>query len=276
MKLSWIWSLPLIATMTLSACGTTDGGAGHKDVPAAPVGPAGDAQSLTAYHWKLQQAFTPTGGEDQTWFLTSGNPNLQLDFNDQRVQVKNLCNVVTAPYRTVGDRLELQRAMSTLRACNDPGLMQLEQKVTRQLPRAQRWAVQLGADKQQPARLTLTFIDGTRWQLEGAPTAQTQYGSAGETMFLEVAPQRVACSHGVIKDYQCLKVREIRYGDNGVKTYASDWQNFYSEIEGYKHEAGVRNVLRLQRYKRQNVPADASSFAYKLDLVVESETVKPK
>ena len=86
----------------------------------------------------------------------------------------------------------------------------------------------------------------------------------------------MACSHGVIKDYQCLKVREIRYGDNGVKTYASDWQNFYSEIEGYKHEAGVRNVLRLQRYKRQNVPADASSFAYKLDMVVESETVKPK
>lgn len=274
MKLSWIWSLPLIATMTLSACGTTDGGAGHKEVPAAPAGPAGDAQSLTAYHWKLERAFTPTGGEDQTWFLSSNKPSLQLDFSDQRVQVKNLCNAVIAPYRTVGDRLELQRAMSTLRACGDVSLMQLEQKVARQLPRAHRWAVQLGVDKQ-PARLTVTFIDGTRWQLEGSPTAQTQYGSAGETIFLEVAPQRVACSHGVIKDYQCLKVREIRYADNGVKSSTGDWQNFYSEIEGYKHEAGIRNVLRLQRYKRQNVPADASSFVYKLDLVVESETVKP-
>jgi len=39
-------------------------------------------------------------------------------------------------------------------------------------------------------RLTLTFIDGTRWQLDGSPTAQTQYGSAGERIFLEVAPQR--------------------------------------------------------------------------------------
>ncbi|MBN9325065.1 MAG: DUF4377 domain-containing protein, partial [Delftia acidovorans] len=44
-------------------------------------------------------------------------------------------------------------------------------------------------------------------------------------------------------------------------------------IEGYKHEPGIRNVLRIQRYKRQNVPADASAYAYVLDMVVESERV---
>src|SRR5260221_1131106 len=87
-----------------------------------------------------------------------------------------------------------------------------------------------------------------------SPTAQTQYGSAGERIFLEVAPQRTACNHPLIKDFQCLRVREIRYGDNGVKTSTGEGENFYSEIEGYKHEPGIPNVLRIQRYKRQNVP----------------------
>ena len=85
------------------------------------------------------------------------------------------------------------------------------------------------------------FLTARRWsansQLDGSPTAQTQYGSAGERIFLEVAPQRTACNHPLIKDFQCLRVREIRYGDNGVKTSTGEWENFYSEIEGYKHHA---------------------------------------
>ena len=40
-----------------------------------------------------------------------------------------------------------------------------------------------------------------------------------------------------------------------------------------RHTPGVRNVLRIDRYQRQNVPADASRYLYVLDLVVESETV---
>ena len=274
MKPRWTWCLPLIASLMLAACGTTEGGGARK---AGPSGPAGDAKSLAAYHWKLQQAFTPAGGEDQTWFLTpgSGKGPLELDFADQRVAVKNLCNVMSSGYSIEGQRINMQRAMSTLRACNDNQLMQLEQKVSRILPLAKQWAVQLGVGQEAP-RLTLQFIDGTQWQLDGTPTSDTKYGSAPERIFLEVAPQRVACSHGVAKDYQCLKVRELRYGDNGVKTFTGQWENFYSEIEGYKHEPGVRNVLRVNRYKRQNVPADASSYAYVLDMVVESAIEKGK
>ena len=130
--------------------------------------------------------------------------------------------------------------------------------------------MQLGTSPAEQPRLTVQFIDGTRWQLQGSPTAQTQYGSAPERIFLEVGPQRKACTHGVMKDAQCLQVREIRYADNGVKTYTGQWENFYSEIEGYKHEAGVSNVLRINRFKRQNVPADASSYVYVLDMVVSS------
>lgn len=270
MKFRWTWCLPLVASMTLAACGTTGGGGAGKPGPSGPTGPAGDAASLTAYHWKLQQAYTPAGNEDQSWFLSSSQAPIELDFVDQRVVVKNLCNVISSAYSIEGQRINLQRGMSTLRACNDNQLMMLEQQVARILPTAKQWKVQLAGSAAEQPRLTLQFIDGTRWQLNGKPTAQTQYGSAPERLFLEVAPERKACSHGVIKDYQCLQVREIRYGDNGVKTYTGQWENFYSEIEGYKHEAGVSNVLRINRFKRQNVPADASSYVYVLDMVVSS------
>ena len=38
----------------------------------------------------------------------------------------------------------------------------------------------------------------------------------------------------------------------------------------------ARNVLRLQRYTHKQVPADASKYAYVLDMVVESEAPKAK
>ena len=52
-----------------------------------------------------------------------------------------------------------------------------------------------------------------------------------------------------------------------------EWQFLYQDIEGYAHEPGMRNVLRLNRYTIANPPADGSSVAYVLDMVVESEMV---
>lgn len=272
MKFRWTWCLPLIASVTLAACGTTGGGGASKP---GPSGPAGDAQSLTAYHWKLQQAFTPAGAEDQSWFLDSTRAPIELNFVEQRALVKNLCNTMSASYSVEGQRLNVQKAMSTLMACGDSNLMALEQKVARILPTTKQWNVQLGASAAELPRLTLQFIDGTRWQLEGRPTAQTQYGSAPERIFLDVGAQRKACSHGVMKDAQCLQVREVRYDGNGIKTHTGQWENFYGEIEGYKHVPGTSNTLRIDRYKRQNVPADASSYAYVLDMVVSTSIEKP-
>jgi hypothetical protein len=41
----------------------------------------------------------------------------------------------------------------------------------------------------------------------------------------------------------------------------------------HKMQHGGAPDQRIQRYKRQNVPADASAYAYVLDMVVESERV---
>jgi len=127
-----------------------------------------------------------------------------------------------------------------------------------------------------PERLTLTTSAGDVLAFDGEPTAETRYGGPGETAFLEVAAQTRPCSHPLIPDMQCLQVREVFYDDKGLKTGTpGEFGNFYDGIEGYTHEPGVRNVLRVKRFKRDPAPADASDTVYVLDMVVESETVAP-
>ena len=155
-------------------------------------------------------------------------------------------------------------------ACPDSAIMALEQKVAQRLPQASQWSI-AQAD---PAQLTLSFKDGGQWLLDGQPTDATRYGSAGEQIFLEVASQRVTCSHPLIPQYQSLQVRRIEYDGQGSKTHVGSWENFYSEIQGYQHQPGVRNVLRIKRYQRQAPPADASAYVYVLDMTVESEIVR--
>jgi len=49
---------------------------------------------------------------------------------------------------------------------------------------------------------------------------------------------------------------------------------FCGSIEGCSHTPGMRNVLRINRNERKQVPADASRYIHMLDLVVETEVVK--
>ena len=256
----------------LAACGSSPQG--------APVTPSSSSSAvvdatrqLQAYDWDLTAAHNGQGQAAPGWQL-AGRPATRLHFEGNRVSVQNLCNMVGAGYTLNGDRMQVSRPMSTMRACADRDLMDLEQRVAAQLPQAQRY--ELRGDAAAPL-LVLHFTDGSRWELAGAPTPATRYGSAGEQVFLEVAPERVACHHPLMRNAQCLRVRDIRYGDNGVKQSVGDWRFFYGSIEGYQHETGIRNVLRLQRYslaKNGQLPADAPSHAYVLDMVVESERVR--
>ncbi|MBO1112236.1 META and DUF4377 domain-containing protein [Bordetella petrii] len=225
--------------------------------------------TLSAYHWDLTQARNANGAAQTRWVppTTRNGAPLRLSFADNRLSVSGLCNRLGAGYEVHGNQLKISQVAGTMMACGEPGLMQYEQAFSRQLPRAATWRID-----QAPGNPTLTlgFSDGTQWTLAGTPTDETRYGSAGQLMFLEVAAQRVPCSHPLIPNKQCLQVREIQYDANGLKTGHGEWQAFYSDIEGYTHQPGVRNVLRLKRYERQQVPADASRYAYVLDMVVES------
>jgi heat shock protein HslJ len=261
MKRSIFWLLTAVALQGLSACATP--GAAPSEKTSAQNAAVSTAD-LTAYHWQLEQAAYPR------------SKPVQLTFSDQRLAVQGLCNMLSAGYATDGPKMTVQQAISTQRMCNDPALMKREQEIGSRLEKISSWSI-AAATSQQPEHspvLTLGFKDGDQWVLNGKPTNETKYGSSGETVFLEVGPQRVACSHPLIPNKQCLKVRPVEYNAAGLKGKLGQWQNFYDDIEGYTHEAGIRNILRVKRYTRANPPADASRYAYVLDMTVESERVR--
>lgn len=239
-----------------------------------PPAPA-NAPTLQSHHWQLQQALNAQGSADiGQWQLpaTASSParTVGLRFSkDQIVSVDRMCNLISGGYRTQGDQMHVERMTSTMMACGNADLMQLEKNVARQLPSVSNWKITNNASP----LLELRFKNGTTWQLEGKPTHETLYGRS-EQIFLEVAPQKVTCSHPLIPNAQCLQVRELKYNEQGIKQSMGTWQNYYGTIEGYTHQAGVRNVLRIKRFTREHVPADASKYVDVLDMAVESEIVR--
>ena len=236
---------------------------------AAPPPSAGPAARLQAYDWNLTAAYDPRGQAAPDWRLDDRLP-LRVHFEGGRISVRNLCNLLGATYTLQDTRLqilEISHPLSTKRWCPNQSLMSLERRVEEQLPTAQRIDLRDGGPAPQ---LTLHFADGSRWELTGAPTPQTRYGGsvAAQRLFLEVAPYRVPCGPGAEQETRCLRVREIRYADNGVQQSAGEWRVFHDPIEGYTHEPGLRNILRVNRFKRPG-----AADAYVLDLVVESMRV---
>lgn len=261
----------LVAVASLTACagGQSPGASSTPSVNAmsAPSSQKSN-QLLSDHHWQLTGAQDAQGKAQSAWLQTGAGP-VSLRFRDESVNISGLCNSMGARYVLQGQRIQISHVAGTMKMCANETLMRYEQQFGLRLPQAQSWEIAPGANPM----LTLTFKDGGRWLFQGKPTHEALYGGPGETVFFEVAPQRAACHHPLMPKHQCLRVREISYDASGIKRGAGEWQLFYSEIENYQHQPGVRNVLRLKRYTRQNVPADASSVVYVLDMVVESENV---
>ncbi|MBF5006256.1 META and DUF4377 domain-containing protein [Diaphorobacter caeni] len=245
-------------------------------IPLKPMEPNSNAaQLLPQYFWSLSQVMGPDGKLLNDW-LIADKAAPTLSFQNNQVSVQNLCNLVNASYTTSLDKLELQRPISTMRACVDNAQMLQERKVVQQLPLAQKFQI-VPAGTNQPIRLYLTFADGVRWELIGQPTPATRYGSAGERIFLEVAPEKVDCNNPLMPKAKCLRVRELSYDNKGIKRTTGDWRIMQGSIEGYNFEPGIRNVVRVNRYslaKNGVQPADAPTHAYVLDMIVESERMR--
>ena len=260
---------PALLACALAACAgsNTDKSQSTTAPTASGTTAAADVSTqLPRYHWKLQDARASGGGRIDALFARDDKP-LTLDFADGRVSVRNACNGIGGSYTLDGDTLTFGPMMGTMMACTDPKLTALDGAVTTRLTGKSQVALTAGASPS----LKITLANGDVLTFAGEETAETKYGGPGKLAFLEVAPQRVACNHPLIPNHQCLSVREIVYGDNGVKTSTGQWHPLYEEIEGYNFQAGTRNVLRLKQFTRKNVPADASANVYVLDMVVESE-----
>lgn len=260
--------LSLLA-LALAACTPTPPPAGETPRPGASsdagrtTGPA--SERLDAWHWRLADAVDAGGSRVDALFANPERP-LQLDFSHGRVSVSGGCNRIGGGYRHQGARLSVDRLVQTQMACAQP-LMTQDATIAGLLD----GELELTVDDGDPPRLELVAADGTRLGFTGEPTAETRFGGPGERMFLEVAARREPCNHPLIADRQCLRVREVFYDDNGLRRgEPGEWQLLYEDIEGFQHQPGVRNVVRVHRYVRDPVPQDASSIVYVHDMTVES------
>lgn len=236
-----------------------------------PVTRASDAL-LGSQHWRLADAHSADGRRIDALFPDARRP-LTLDFANGRLRVSGGCNGASAPYRLDDSgQLALGELASTMKACAEP-LMQADRALHALLSgNPVRLTVQPG----EPPALVLESPDGSRSSWTGEPTAETRYGTAGELVFLEVAPVKVDCNHPLVPGHQCLQVREVHYDDAGLRQPGTgEWQPLYARIEGFEFVEGERKILRVRHFVDGAAPADAPVVAYVLDMVVESERVAP-
>ncbi|MBK3518701.1 DUF4377 domain-containing protein [Carboxylicivirga marina] len=79
-----------------------------------------------------------------------------------------------------------------------------------------------------------------------------------------IAPYKVDCMG--IAPMKCLLVR---------KSDTEQWENFYSSIKGFDFIPGNQYQLKVRIIRKENAPADASSFNYELIEIISKETYAP-
>lgn len=253
-----------VAAVAMSACAQTN-------TPERPVSkPETNAAVLSQYHWQLQSANHQNKQVIADFYAGKQQPQLQVNFDSGRLGIYGGCNRTGGAYQITGDTIKSGVLVSTQMACPAP-LMKQDSAAAAFFSNQ---AIRYDISQQATPVLTLTASNGDRLQFVGSQTADSKYGNRPETIFLAVSHKTQACVSGVQK-HNCLLVKEIRYNEQGLKTYEDkQWSVFHSSIEGFKHRADSDTVLRVKRYTVANPPADAGKYAYVLDMVVEQALVK--
>jgi heat shock protein HslJ len=260
-------TLPWLLPLALAAC--TPAPDADAPAPAAAGGMAASTATLTRYHWQLHDAVDARNRRLDTLFGQTDHPPLQLDFSADQLSVSNACNAIGSDYRIVDGHLIAATPRQTMMACSDATLAQREATIKAVLQGKPALIVSSAGDT---PLLTLATAGGQTLTFAGQPTAATRHGGPGATVFLEVAAQTVSCQAA---GGTCLQVRERHYDANGRSVgEPGPWQLLAQGIEDYRHQPGVRSVLRVQRYAPERPRAGAPPSAYVLDQVLESETVK--
>ena len=215
------------------------------------------AKNLTEYNWTYQGS--------------KASKPLVLSFDDnQRLSIQTGCNNQGGTWKVEGNTIVTSPLASTMMACADD-LMQQE-RLSADIFSEKKVPFTLSTQNDQTI-LTITDSKGQKKTLLGKMTAEAKYQSEGKIVFLEISPQTKSCTG--VAPQTCMQVREIKYDDKGIKTYADkNWSLYYGQIEDFEHNPNQRVIVRVKRFDIKNPAADQSSIADVLDMVVEQEIVK--
>lgn len=233
---------------------------GEAVLPRVAAGEQGLAEVLEAHRWRLVNA-VDAGNQRLEVLFPDPERGFVFAFAGNRLHVEGGCNGLRGTFQVDADgMLEVTGTMSTMMACPAP-LMAADAALGPLLAEPLETVLVPGP---QPT-LALLAATGEVLVLTGELTPEARLG-APTRLFLEVAPQTVVCEGSMRGDGRCLQVRELAFDEQGLPVgEPSEWRSFPAEIQGYEHEAGVRNVLRVNRY--------GDGALYVLDLVVQSEVV---
>jgi len=228
---------------------------------------AGMQRTLESYRWTLTSATAAQGQRIEGLPAGVGRP-IVFSFAEGRLNIEGGCNRTFGGYQIEGgSRLKVGRMASTLMAC-EPAAMKIDATLSELLAEPAKLELAPGAE---PGLRLVTPV-GATLSFKGHMTPEARYGPPTR-VFLEVAAQTAACNNPLSGANACIQVRERRFDAQGlVVGTPGAWQPFYDPIEGYTHQPGVSNVLRLKRFER-GASASGPQFVYVLDLVVESKTV---
>ncbi len=262
-------SLQLIVALALGlpAC------ASAADPPARPgvvqgAAEAALARTLQAHRWTLQSAADSQGRNIDAVAAGPGR-SFVFSFERSRISIQGACNRLNGGYQiSAAGQMTVGRLAATMKACEAP-LMQADAVLSALLASPLKVELSQGT----PPSLRLVSAANETLLLAGQATPESLYGAA-TLIFLEVAAQPVECKSAAGTGSTCLQVRERRFDKQGLPSgKPGEWIPLHDRIEGFTHAPGVRNVLRVKRFKRSPASADGSAYVYVLDLVVESETV---
>jgi hypothetical protein len=241
-----------------------------QQLPATGLGDArqGLGEILEDHRWLLVRA---AGASNERLGALFPDPaqSFVFEFAGSRLHAQGGCNGFRGAFVINAEELlEVTGGMSTMMACAAP-LMEADAALASLMTGSLEPVLVAGA---QPTLVLLTRA-GDALVLTGELTPEARFG-APTRVFLEVAAQTVACEASPRGDGQCLQVRERAFDDQGLLVGGpADWQVFPADIEGYQHEPGIRNVLRLKRFGPAATAGVPAGPIYVLDLVVESEVV---
>ena len=230
-----------------------------------PEARTGLAEMLEDHRWTLSSA---TGAGNQTMgdLFPSADRRFVFSFAGSRLLVEGGCNSLRGGYQLGADGLlTMGQFASTQMAC-EPPLMAADKALAGLLAAPVELRLVPGPEP----TLAMLTESGETLLLTGQLTPEARYGPA-TTVFFEVGPQRLACDNSPSGDGLCLQMREIAFDEQGLRVGSpGEFRAFSGTIEGYTHQAGTRNVLRVKRFQAASAPGGA---VFVLDLMVESATM---
>lgn len=257
--------------IVLNSDGSRPDAAGASLLRLASVQPdarTGLAEMLEDHRWTLSSA-TNAGNQPMGSLFPSADRPFVFNFAGSRLMVEGGCNGLRGGYQLGADGLlTLGQLASTQMAC-DPPLMAADKALSSLLAGPLELVMVPGPEP----TLAMLAASGETLLLTGQLTPEARFGPA-TTVFFEVGPQRLACDHSPSGDGLCLQVREITFDEKGLRAGTpGEFQAFSGTIEGYAHQAGTRNVLRVKRFQPDDAQGDPNAAVFVLDLIVESATM---